>query len=120
MIREIAKLNKKKRELSLDIIEILDLSGADLEKVEILSKTPKNYLNHLVKLISSFSEEDFEKFINCLSLLSKIVDTLNSHSRDLEIIKERIQEDNKKTQFEDSTDMMIKTLSKGVEKLNVR
>ena len=120
MIQDIAKLDKKKRQTALDLVVILTANNIKLETIELLSTLSINELKQLIAFLNSFNSEDFEKFINCLSLLSKIVDTLNSHSRDLEIIKERIQEDNKKTQFEDSTDMMIKTLSKGVEKLNVR
>lgn len=117
MVKEIAKLSRRKQKLALDIVNVLTYANIEMDVLEIISKINPKTLKTLCDFISSKTSKEIEELIINLNHLSKLIDVVNAHSQDLIDIKAKISEAPYK---EDSAEKMIKSLSKGVETLNVR
>lgn len=117
MVKEIASLSRKKQKLALDIVNVLTYANIEMDVLEIISKINPKTLKTLCDFISSKTSNEIDELVLNLSHLSKLIEVVNAHSQDLIDIKAKISESPYK---EDSAEKMIKSLSKGVETLNVR
>lgn len=117
MVKEIAKLSRRKQKLALDIVNVLTYANIEMDVLEIISQLNPKTVKTLCDFLSSKTSKKIDELVLNLSHLSKLIEVVNAHSNDLIDIKSKISEAPYK---EDSAEKMIKSLSKGVETLNVR